>query len=147
MTHPVAPACTPAPSMVEGTYTLRSSELFTTDIMLRSEYPPCNAAIAHTWRGACVRHGMNTDHNRASRIGAEFFLIEGVLVAVTDTAKSGKLALAYTSDGPHGYDLRSGVPDAKRISEEEFMARLAHVQLTHADPDAERPKVPEGVQD
>ncbi len=90
--------------------------------------------------------GMSTDYCQVPGATAEFFLVEGVLVAVTHKAKK-KHALAYTPDGPRAYDLQTGVPNARRITEEEFMVRLAHVQLAHAGPDAERPKVTEDGHD
>jgi hypothetical protein len=89
---------------------------------------------------------MSTDYCQVPGATAEFFLVEGVLVAVTHKAKK-KHAWAYTPDGPRVYDLQTGVPNARRITEEEFMVRLAHVQLAQASSDAERPNVPEGVHD
>jgi hypothetical protein len=90
---------------------------------------------------------MNADYSRATGVGAEFFLVEGVLVAVTHTPKKGKHAFAYTPEGRRAFDLQTGVPNARRISEEEFMVRLAHVQLFSAGADAERPNVPDGGED
>jgi hypothetical protein len=104
------------------------------------------AAWERRWRGNSIRAGHG--HRRLPRpgVGAEFFLVDGVLVAVTHAPKRGKHAFAYTAQGRHAFDLQTGVPNARRISEEEFMVRLAHIQLSRAGADAERPNMPDDVQ-
>jgi hypothetical protein len=141
----VASSRTSVPTRVAVLYTLDRPECLqsTKDRETRPSprNRPAGAAFAFVM-------AVSIDDYRAPGAGAEFFLVEGVLVAVTHTAKNEKHAFAYTPEGPRAYDLRTGVPNARRISEEEFMVRLAHVQLSHATPpDGEQPNVPVDGQD
>jgi hypothetical protein len=92
-----------------------------------------------------MRAGMSNANPLSPDRRQEYFLIEGVLVVVSESPTEGKLALAYTSDGACAYNLSARFCNAKRISEEEFLVRLTHIQSTGSCSDGQRQKLPPDV--